>query len=113
MSDNYNYYYNNNIEWCKNYLSSLVRQFGFESKLSCSMYLKSYWLLLIYIDNETTPNVPVCYIDISKAFDGLNFYCLLLKHSEVSTNFIFVCEIGQINHSCMLDVVIMCMNLFN
>ena len=62
----------------QNYLTTSDHQFGFKKKTSCSHAIYSVrYVIDHFVKNDTTVNV--CCLDISKAFDKVNYNCLFLK----------------------------------
>lgn len=75
----------------KKYLLSSERQFGFKNKIGCtSAILCVRKVVDFFVDNESTVNV--CCLDISKAFDRVNNFGLLLKLVDAGapTGFILI-----------------------
>jgi hypothetical protein len=66
------------IDRFMSYLATSDNQFGFKKHLSCSHVIYAVRNVIEhYVDNGSTVNM--CSIDLSKAFDRMNHYALLVK----------------------------------
>jgi len=61
------------------YLYSNDLQFGFKAGVGCNDAILSARSVIRYYTERGSTVVTLCLLDISKAFDSVDFYCLFLK----------------------------------
>jgi len=73
----------------KNYFLTSDRQFGFKRKVGCSNAIYSLRKTVEYF-NSMGSTVSICSLDLSKAFDKINFKMLFIKLMERKLPKIFI-----------------------
>ena len=66
------------LHYMKNYFYTSDRQYGFKKKVGCSHAIYSVRKTVDFFNNQNS-TVNICSLDLSKAFDKINFDMLSLK----------------------------------